>query len=84
MSDRVGDDEVDDLVHKDDGAPLLSVGRDRSTPEKARLVRLDLADQSLLMGPRYALAVSEALARHAIDLLTEEGAMAAAATSTKH
>jgi hypothetical protein len=84
MSEPFGDDEVDELIHENDGTAVLTVGRDRSTAERARLVRMDLGPGSLLMGPRYALAVSEALARHAMAALEEEGLMQMAAGSTRH
>jgi hypothetical protein len=77
-------DEVDELIHDVDGTPLLLVGRDRTNQERAKLVRMDLGDQSVLMGARYALAVSEALARHALAVMAEGGAMAVPASSTRH
>lgn len=74
-------DGGDVVVKSPDGDPLLVVGRDRSTTDRSRLVRLDLADRTLLMGARYALAVAESLTRNATEILREEKLVAAPSPS---
>lgn len=80
-----GDDlDLEAVVTDGDGIPLLLVGRDHSTKARAKLVCLELADRTMLMGPRYALAVSEALNRYAIQVLNEASGSANVQSEGRH
>lgn len=67
------------IVVDPEGAPLLAVGRDLTDPKIADLIRLDVIDVSILLGPRNAILLGRALLDYAGTIFASDDTAAHAA-----
>ena len=66
------------LAHPETGDALVAVGRALSDDEVQHLVRLDVLDVSIMIGPRNAILLARALFDTAGVILASEGAVSLA------